>query len=255
MSRLGVQLLVYGERQREDLPGVLAEIRGAGYDGAEAGGDGRPLLATEALLKHFSEAGLALSGVHVGYGDLADAGRLAERLDLLTRAGGRYLICSGVSDLGSLTGYEASAETFNEVGQRCREAGLTFCYHNHAWEFRRLEGGRQGLYTLLERTSPELVKLAMDVFWLHIGGVVPAEFIATYADRAGYYHFKDGAGTPETQTFSPLGEGDVDLRAAAAAALEHPLEWAVYEQDRVDGDPALAVTRSLSHLQAIGLGK
>lgn len=253
MGRLGVQLLVYGERQREDLPGVLAQIKAAGYDGAEAGGDGRGLLPAEILLTRFADAGLALSGLHVGYADCADEAKVGGHIDFLRQAGARFLICSGVSDLNTLSGYEASAETFNEVGKRCCEAGLTFCYHNHAWEFRPLEGGRQGIYTLLERTSPELVKLNMDVFWLHIGGVDPATFVAEYSDRVGYYHFKDGAGTPESQTFVELGRGEVDLAGAAEQVRRHPWEWVVYEQDRCDLDPGIAVQRSYATLRQIGL--
>ncbi len=253
MGRLGVQLLVYGERQREDLPGVLAQIKAAGYDGAEAGGDGRGLLPAETLLASFADAGLALSGLHVGYADCADAAKVGEHIALLKQADSRFLICSGVSDPGSIAGYEASAETFNQVGRRCLEAGLTFCYHNHAWEFRPLEGGGQGIYTLVERTCPELVKLNMDVFWLHIGGADPERFIAEHSDRAGYYHFKDGAGTAESQTFVELGRGEVDLARAADEVRRHPWEWIVYEQDRCDLEPAIAVRRSYAYLKQIGL--
>ncbi len=253
MSKLGVQLLVYGERQREDLPGVLAEINAAGYNGAEAGGDGRPLLGADVLLRCFADAGLALTGVHVGYRVCADEARVTEHIAFLKQAGSRFLICSGVADINAIAGYEASADTLNQVGQLCRDAGLTFCYHNHAWEFQPLEGGKQGIYTLLERTSPQLVKLAMDVFWLHIGGVKPAEFIARYCDRAGYYHFKDGAQTPEGPTFIELGQGEVDLVGAKTEACKHPLDWIVYEQDRVELEPKVAIKQSLDYLQQIGL--
>ncbi len=253
MNRLGVQLLVYGSRQREDLPGVLAEIKAAGYDGAEAGGDGRPLLPGEVIISSFANAGLALSGLHIGYAHCVDESRLNDHIAFLKQAGSRFLICSGVADNNSITGYEAAAETFNEVGQKCLDAGLTFCYHNHAWEFRRLEGGRQGLYTLLERTSPRLVKLCIDVFWAHIGGESPGRFIAQHADRAGYYHFKDGAGDFDSQTFIELGQGDVDLVGARDEALEHPLEWIVYEQDRVELEPRVAIRRSRNYLKQIGL--
>jgi len=93
----------------------------------------------------------------------------------------------------------------------------------------------------------------MDVFWLHIGGVSPAEFIARYADRAGYYHFKDGAKTPEGPTFIELGRGEVDIAGAAAEARKHPLEWVVYEQDYVQQEPGLSVRQSFDHLKEVGL--
>ena len=253
MSNLGLQLLAYGDRQREDLAGVLAEIKEGGYDGAEAGGDGRGLLGAEVLLSAFRNAGLALTGIHVGYRDCADEARVRDHIAFLKHAGSRFLICSGVLDNNALAGYEAAADTFNQVGQRCRDAGLTFCYHNHAWEFRRLEGGRQGITTLIERTCPDLVKLTIEVFWVHVGGANPAQFIASHSDRAGYYHFKDGARTPDGPTFVELGQGEVDLVGARDEALKHPLEWIVCEQDRSDLEPKASITQSFHYLKQIGL--
>jgi sugar phosphate isomerase/epimerase len=253
MSRLGVQLLAFGQRQRDDLAGVLAEVKQVGYDGAEVGGDGHGLLAAEVLTAAFRDAGLSLTGVHVGYGDCANAARVAELIAFLKQAGSRFLICSGVEDLSTISGYEASADTFNTVGQMCLDAGLTFCYHNHAWEFQPLEGGKQGIYTLLDRTCPTLVKLTIDVFWLHISGVNPAAFIARYADRVGYYHFKDGAKTPDGQTFIELGQGDVDLVGARDEALKHPLGWIVCEQDSSQLEPRTSIKQSFDYLKQIGL--
>jgi sugar phosphate isomerase/epimerase len=253
MEKLGLQLLAYGQRQREDLAGVLAEVKEVGYDGAEAGGDGHGLLSAEVLTAAFRDAGLSLTGVHVGYGDCADEAKAGDHIAFLKQADARFLICSGVADLSAIAGYEASADTFNEVGKRCLDAGLTFCYHNHAWEFQRLEGGRQGLYTLLERTNPELVKLTIDVFWLHIGGVNPAKFIAQYSDRAGYYHFKDGAKTPDGQSFIELGQGEVDLLGAKNEVLRHPVDWIICEQDRSKLEPKASITQSFAYLKRIGL--
>ena len=92
MNRLGVRLLVYGARQREALPGVLAEIKAAGYDGAEAGGDGQPLLPGEIIISSFANAGLALSGLHIAYAHCADESRLNDHLAFLKQAEKRILI-------------------------------------------------------------------------------------------------------------------------------------------------------------------
>jgi len=253
MSKIGLQLIVYGQRQRDDLAGVLAEVKTVGYDGAETGGDGHGLLGAEVIISTFKNAGLELTGIHVGYGDCADEAKVASHIAFLKQAGSRFLICSGVADNNTIAGYEASADTFNQVGQMCVDAGLTFCYHNHAWEFKPLEDGKQGIYTLIERTDPKLVKLNIDVFWVHIGGANPAAFIAKYSDRAGYYHFKDGAKTADGQTFIELGQGEVDLVAAKDEALKHPLDWIVCEQDRSTLEPQVSIQQSFDYLKSIGL--
>ncbi|MBU0607869.1 MAG: sugar phosphate isomerase/epimerase [Armatimonadetes bacterium] len=252
MSKIGLQLIVYGGRQNDDLAGVLAEVKAVGYDGAETG-PMYPALGTDAVINIFKDAGLALTGIHCGYGDMADEAKVKDHIAFLQAAGSRFLICSGVADNNSIAGYEASADTFNQVGQMCVDAGLVFCYHNHAWEFKPLEEGKQGIYTLIERTDPKVVKLNIDVFWVHIGGANPAAFIAQYSDRAGYYHFKDGQKTADGQTFLELGRGDVDLVGAKDEALKHPLDWIVCEQDRTTLEPQVSIKQSFDYLKSIGL--
>src|SRR5262249_26252776 len=123
-----------------------------------------------------------------------------------------------------------------EVGKRCADAGLTFHYHNHAWEFSDL-GGVNGMEILAQETDPVLVKFNLDVFWLYYGQQDPVAFIQRHANRAGYFHFKDGRRVTDAEgktqpEFLELGRGDVDLRAAYRAAVAAGAEWIVAEQDR-----------------------
>ncbi len=253
--KIGVQLIVFGGRQNEDLAGVLAEVKEAGYEGIEAGnlfqGCGE-----EAAKKALADTGLLVTGVHGGYGDLTQPDNVEQNMAYLKAVNSRYLICSGVSDRSSIKGYEDSAETFNELGRRCKDEGLVFCYHNHAWEFEDL-GGVKGMHRLCELTDPELVKLCLDVYWVHIGGEDPAEFIARHADRAEYFHFKDGGPNKEDPSGRPyfieLGQGEVDLESARDAALKQNPEWIVCEQDRSEKDPKVSVTESMEYLRKIGL--
>lgn len=248
-AKLGLQLIVFGKQPQEDLPGVLADVAEVGYEGAEIGVL-YPELGTGAIVRAFQDSGLTLTGIHSGYADIADPAKVEDHIGFLQEASGRYLICSGVANNQSLAGFEASAEVFNEVGQKCQDAGLTFCYHNHAWEFTPLEGGQKGIHKLGELTRPDVVKFCIDVYWVHIGGENPAEFIARYADRAGYYHFKDGDQGP---TFIELGQGAVDLPAARDAALKHGADWIICEQDRTDKEPKESITESFGYLKQIGL--
>ena len=85
-------------------------------------------------------------------------------------------------------------------------------------------GGVNGMEILTAETDPDLVKFNIDVYWVWYGKADPADFIAEHADRAGYYHFKDGKRrTDENGNIRPhfleLGRGEVDLKAAYAAAL------------------------------------
>jgi len=259
MARPGVsmQLIVYGGKQNKDLAGVLNEIGGIGYDAVETGGDLVDL--DRAVVKDtFVQAGLALSGIHSGYGSIPDAAWQDKAIAFCKDMGSKYIICSGVAAGEGIQPYIDTGAVFNVFGRKCQDAGLTFCYHNHAWEFQPLDGGK-GIHKLCEVTDPALVKLNMDVYWVTVGGEDPAAFIERYADRVGYYHFKDGPYTPTGSVapgpyqFTELGTGTVDLEGALNAALKHDAQWIVYEQDRSELDPGEASRISFEFLKTLGL--
>jgi sugar phosphate isomerase/epimerase len=245
---VGIQLIIYGSRPQTDLDGVLAECKAAGYAGIESGNLG-PIYGAARLKEMFKQHGLIFTGVHTGYGEITDEAKLGENLALVKAIGGTYLICSGVADRTTIAGYDRSAETFNQAGAICREEGITFCYHNHAFEFEPLEGGDKGIHRLGEMTDSAVVKFNIDVYWVTVGGEDPAAFIRRYADRAGYYHFKDGA----PGSFTELGKGTVNLKTSLEAALAAKGDWIIYEQDRTDQEAKVSIIESRQHLKALGV--
>lgn len=252
--KLGIQLIVFRDRPRHDLAGVMRDVARAGYDGIEAGNLLRGSTAAE-IQRLFQETGLALTGAHAGYGEFADMAKVDENIQFLKLMGARYLMCSGVADSKSMAGYEQSAKLFNQVGRHCREAGIQFCYHNHNWEFTPFDG-QVAIHRLAELTDSQAVKFCVDVYWVAVGGEDPAAFIHRYADRIPYFHVKDGrweAGHPGKATrFTELGAGDVDLPAAIRAALQVQPEWLVYEQDTsYERAPVDSATESLNYLRKL----
>jgi sugar phosphate isomerase/epimerase len=161
---------------------------------------------------------------------------------------------------GGAAYYAQLGETLNRVGEQVTKAGLTFCYHNHGFEFEPLPDGRRPLDVLMAATKPELVKLELDVFWVSVTGADPAAVLQQYSGRVPLIHLKDKAkGAPaETQeskvppaTFMPVGSGAVDfpavLKAAAAAGVEHYF----VEQDHAQGSPIDALRTSYRYLRSL----
>lgn len=255
--RISIQLIVYGGRQNDDLEGVLSELAQIGYDAAEIGSNFADADWDE-VKAAFDNTGLAMSGVHGGYGQVSQPDWQDNAICFSQALGNQYIICSGVAEGEGIERFEGAAEPFNDMGRKCADAGLTFCYHNHGWEFESFDGVK-GMHRLCELTDPGIVKLNVDVFWVTVGGENPAEFIDRYADRVGYYHFKDGPYTP-TGSVAPspyeymeLGEGTVDLAGSLAAAMKHDPAWIVYEQDRSELEAKEAARISFEHLKSLGL--
>lgn len=249
-----VQLIVFGPRNQTDIAGVLKEVATAGFPAIEAG-DLFAAFGEETTRRVLGENNLQVSGAHFGYGDYADPDRLVPHIAYAKAIGLKHLMCSGVADTKTAEGYKQSAQVFNEVGKRLADEGLTFNYHNHAWEFDDL-GGVNGMDILAVETDPALVKFNIDVFWVYYGGQDPVEFIQKHADRAGYFHFKDGrkttdAGGKPRPEFLELGRGDVDLKAAIAAAKQVGAEWVVAEQDNTTLAPLESVTISRAYLRDV----
>jgi len=247
-----VQLIVFGPRSQSDFASVLRDVAQAGFAAIEAG-NLFEAHGESVARKLLAENNVGVSGAHFGYGEYARPERLKIHMAYAKSIGITHLMCSGVADSKTAEGYRESARLFNQIGRACADEGLSFNYHNHAWEFDDL-GGVNGMEILSEETDPALVKFNIDVFWVWYGGKDPAEFIRTHADRAGYYHFKDGKrgadehGKPRP-IFLELGRGDVDLRAAMAAARETSVSYVVSEQDRSDLPAADAITISRDYMR------
>ena len=80
---------------------------------------------------------------------------------------------------------------FNEIGKRCKAAGLSFGYHNHAHEFQKVEGREVMMDYLLQHTDPRYVCFEMDVYWVVRGQQSPVDYFHKYPGRFKMLHLKD----------------------------------------------------------------
>jgi sugar phosphate isomerase/epimerase len=248
--RVGVQLIVFGERSRQDLPGVLKAVAKGGYDGFECGTPADEQQADE-IKAAMAATRLACTGTHTSFGGLEDDAVVRGRIALTKALGAPFLISSGPG-WKTLEDAQAAGRIASDVGRKCQEAGIRFLYHNHHHEFRSV-GPAAGMHAFIAASDPKLVGLCPDVYWVHVGGEKPAEFISRYKDRCPCFHFKDGLGGDQYREFRELGQGKVDLPAALKAALACDPDWIVVEQDHTSLDPADSVRISREYLKSLGL--
>ena len=221
LRRVGVQLYTVRSLMRQDFDGTLAVIAEIGYDEVEFAGyfDRTPSQVREAL----ERVSLAAPSTHVPYDTLA--GDWQRVLDDSAAIGHSYVTVPWLPDRvrGSLSGWHRVADEFNEAGRVAREAGLTFSYHNHDFDFRLTEGAIP-LNVLIERTDPELVTFELDLYWMVRAGHDPLEYIAAYPGRFPLHHVKDSAG-PDEHRMVDVGAGVIDfdtiLQRAAEAGARH----------------------------------
>jgi len=230
---VGVQLIVFGKRTREDLAGVLDDVAEAGYQAVETGYLGEQVSGKE-FKKMLEDRGLVHVGSHFG-GPALD--QIDKVIDWVAETGGTDIPLSDDRSRGQgLEAYKQLAEQYNAAGSKCAKAGLVLSYHNHTWELQEHRGVLPLEY-LYEQTDPDLVKLCIDTYWIWDGGVDPAEFVGKYADRLRILHAKDSY-LEETgqRSFGTVGEGVLDFPAIFKAIESSPAPWIVVEQDVPDHD-------------------
>jgi sugar phosphate isomerase/epimerase len=252
---------IIGDELKADPWGTLQRVAEIGYEGIEGAAGiarraGITVAEARAKLDEMGLASVAQGGVFM---DPADE-KLPQAIEAAAASGAKYVVsywapCESRDQVLKL------AEALDAIGGKCREAGLTFCYHNHNQEFAAFDG-EYGLDILLANTDPANVQAELDVAWVTFGGEDPVAMIRKYAGRCPILHMKDLAVIPqggdtgndsrnETQ-FTEVGTGIVNTAGAVEAAREAGVEWLVVEQDRMrDLAPMDSIRVSYENLKQI----
>lgn len=104
--------------------------------------------------------------------------------------GAKYLVAPWMPVPKSLKELDVWCKYYNEIGKRCKDAGIKFGYHNHAFEFQKIEDKMMYDY-MLENTNPEYVFFQMDVYWVVRGQKAPVDYFKKYPGRFKVLHIKD----------------------------------------------------------------
>ena len=182
---------------------VLKALADMGYSGVEAAhyGDGKFYgVSPEQFKADVEAAGLKVVSSHTGHG-LSDeelaTGNITEALAWWDEAlpahkaaGMEYVVVPHIGQPNTLKELQVICDYFNAVGKKCKDLGMKFGYHNHAFEMEEIEGKVQIEY-MIENTDPELVFYQIDVYWAVYGHYSPADLFNKYPGRFALLHIKD----------------------------------------------------------------
>lgn len=252
LKRMGIGLQLYTLRDEtaRDFAGTLRKVAELGYEGVEFAGYGG--LKAEEMKDLLAELKLQAIGSHVGYAKIRSD--LHSEIAYLKTIGAKYLICPNlnVKEFETEEDWKALFALFAEAGEACAKEGLTFCYHNHAFEFEiRVDGGYL-FDALYSATPPAVVQAEMDTGWVQYAGQDTLAYIARYAGRLPLIHLKDYDGNQEDGGINTLelGRGVLPLKDIIRASSEAGAEWLIVEQDRCANPPLQCVETSIEWLKA-----
>lgn len=256
MFPIALQLYSIRDDMQKDFEGSLKKVKAMGYDGVEFAGlfDVQPA-KIKAML---SEIGLVPISAHVPHTDaVADP---AGVLGAYAEIGCKYIAIPYLTEeyrMGAAQGEKTVAD-IRALGETARSLGMTLLYHNHDFEFEKMDGEYK-LDLLYKAIPAELLQAEIDTCWVNVAGENPCDYLRKYAGRAPVVHLKDfhleggsakgaykligiaddGTKSEGNFEFRTLGKGMQDVPAILKAAKDAKAQWIVVEQD----EPSIGHTR------------
>ena len=252
----GVVSYTYRNEFKADVPGTLDRIKALGIRDIEFSNlFGQTAENLRAML---NERGLTCSSFGVSYADLR------EKTDVVAAnakaLGAKYVRVAWLPNRQPFTREIAlqTAQEFNAIGKELRQKhGLTYCYHNHGYEF--VKDGDGTLFDLLvTSTDPADVSYELDILWAFLPGADPAALLKKHPGRFTLMHLKDlkkgvptgdlsGKTHPDNDV--ALGTGQLDIpaiiRSAQATGVVH-----YYIEDE-SSSTATQVPATLEYLKSL----
>jgi sugar phosphate isomerase/epimerase len=247
---IGIQLYTIRELVNKDFEGTLKTLSQIGYNSAEAAGYGErkfygyepsyysKICKDYGILPLSSHSGINLDNADVVIEDTTDAGM-------------SYLVLPSIPEekRHNLDDYKLLADEFNLIGDKCKQSGLKFGYHNHAFEFTKLDD--QVPYNiLLERTDPDLCFMQIDFYWMVYGGCNPEDYFNQYPGRFELWHVKDMDKSDKRGSIE-IGQGIIDFPELFKQKENSGMKYFFVEQEEFTIDMNESITMSYNYLNTL----
>ena len=152
------------------------------------------------------------------------------------------------------------AEDFKEAAEKIAAAGKLLMYHNHAFEFCKInaEGvpgaspDKRFIEYLLDWFSPQEMGFTLDTYWVQAAGGDVCWWINKLADRIPCVHLKDMTALDNTSIMAPVMEGNMNFPAILAQLEKTCCKYALVEQDICQTSPFDCLQASYHNLAALG---
>jgi sugar phosphate isomerase/epimerase len=247
---IGLQLYTVRDAISADLKGTLKKIKRIGYTWLEAAGYEDGLfygLPPAEFRKMIEGMGMKVVGSHVMF----NADKQKEAIAAHAELGVEYVVFPSfpVASRKSKDDFLQAAARLNAIGSACSKAGMKFAYHNHDFEFLKIDDSR-GYDLLIQSTEPGLVCFEADIYWMKYAGVDPLAYFDKYPGRFDLWHVKDMKDGPD-KGFTEVGTGIIRYDEIFGFSDRSGMKYFFVEQDDCEKDPMESVAISYNNLYSL----
>lgn len=135
----------------------------------------------------------------------------------------------------------------NDAGKKLKREGINLLYHNHNYEFQKLDGGQTAYGYIVDHTDAGYVNFEFDSYWPTEAGVTVLDVMKMLGTRLKLYHINDRGTRLKKPNMTPilksdsmeLGTGNMDLVSLTRQALAAGAEAVVLESHKnwIDRSP------------------
>lgn len=250
---LGIQLYSLRDTISQNPKKILRKLANIGFNEIETYGynDGKFWgLSVAELKEELTKNNLTSPSGHYDGNSLikGDFENFKEIISVARELDQKYIIIPSIAEnlRKSKSDYLNIAEKFNEAGEICKSAGITLAYHNHAFEFKRMDDST-GYEILINNTDKNMVTFEMDIYWIVRGGHDPISLFQKYPGRFKLWHVKDmHKENPELNT--EIGNGNINYKEIFNNAKVSGVEHYILEQENFEMPEFKSLNKSYNHL-------
>lgn len=255
-KKLGIQLYNFRTQLSSNVHEIIPKIALAGYNEVETYGysvkDKFWGLTPKEFKKLLDANGLTAPSGHYGMDKFISDGtqdELKGYIEAANTISSEYIIVPWLGEnLRKTTDdWKKVADRLNEASRICKSNGLKLGYHNHDFEFDKIDN-TTGYDILLQRTSPNAVRFELDLYWTIRSGIDPSKLFKAHPGRFPFWHIKDMEKANHNIN-TEIGTGTIDYKSIYKGAKLAGLEHLIVEQENFSIDPFVSIKQSADYIK------
>jgi sugar phosphate isomerase/epimerase len=256
-KKYGLQLYTVRNDVAKNLSGTLDYIAKAGYSQIELYGfDGTNFFGKtpKEFKTMFDGLNLTSPSGHYNFGPILTSGNLdlwKKTIEAANIMGNEYATIPWLdANQRGADSFPKLLELVNKAAELTKAAGMKLAYHNHDFEFKKLDNGKSFLQSLLEGTDPSMVDFELDLYWVIYANEDPLAWFNKYPGRFTMWHVKDLTTNKEGKKESTqVGDGTIDFGKLFEHKKHAGLKYAFVEQEAYTMPEEDCIKKSIAYMK------